>query len=547
MIPEVSLSLTPVPVTPYHLDAVNVSLGDQTSERLGGKIPPAMCAERPNSGIFFGKKVYKKTRYYVSTPPGSDRSCTLIVGGQGCGKTPCIIIPTLRFWTGTFVAIDIKGDLLRHAVPFKTSKYPVKVFKFTDQQKDGNIKYCRYDPFSLLRKGGKNNLVRNAREIAEAIIPILPTDREPFWKQSAQNVLTAVILYVFGLRATGEDPGEVLTGSFNGAMELIQIMTIWDLIKLIEKSGNEDAIKYINQFRKIAVPEDNKILNGVSAELANSVMAFATDNRVRAAFDAADADDTLKWEDLTDHNVIIRLDEDQLDQWRGPVTMMLTQLIRSLERRPDKHSGNQCPPPVLLMLDEFPSLGKIVAIQKAFTTLRSRGVTSCIALQSIAQLDQIYGEKTRNIFLENCQYKAILEVTEPESQKMFSDMIGTINVVKKNISESVTMTPTFSGGNTMYTTFNGAGSASQPWSKTVSVGFSTTREPIVFPHELAAPKDILLVAEGKFYRVEKLPHYQQAIFPNIELQLPMYKPSLLDRLMDAMDSIAERVCDFFGF
>ena len=388
-----------------------------------------------------------------------------------------------------------------------------------------------------MRTGGKNNRVRNAREIAEAIIPILPTDREPFWKQSAQNVLTAVILYVFGLRATDEDAGEVLTGTFNGAMELIQTMPIWDLIKLIEKSGNEDAIKYINQFREIAVPEDNKILIGVGAELGNSVMAFATDNRVRAAFDTADADDTLKWEDLTDHNVIICLDEDQLDQWRGPVTMMLTQLIRSLERRPDKHSGKQCPPPVLLMLDEFPSLGKIVAIQKAFTTLRSRGVTSCIALQSIAQLDQIYGEKTRNIFLENCQYKAILEVTEPESQKMFSDMIGTINVVKKNISESVTMTPNFSG----------AGSASRPWSKTVSVGFSTTREPIVFPHELAAPKDILLVAEGKFYRVEKLPHYQQAIFPNIELQLPMYKPSFLDRIMDAVDSIAEWISDSFGF
>ena len=42
MIPEVSLSLAPVPVTPYHLDAVNVSLGDQTSERLGGEIPSAM-------------------------------------------------------------------------------------------------------------------------------------------------------------------------------------------------------------------------------------------------------------------------------------------------------------------------------------------------------------------------------------------------------------------------------------------------------------------------------------------------------------------------
>ena len=116
--------------------------------------------------------------------------------------------------------------------------------------------------------------------------------------------------------------------------------------------------------------------------------------------------------------------------------MMLTQLIRTLERRPDKFSNERKLPPILLLLDEFPRLGKIDVIQNAVSTLRSKGVTICLVVQSLAQLDKIYGKESRQIIADNCQYKAILGVTDPENQKTISDMIGTINVRQNSINDS---------------------------------------------------------------------------------------------------------------
>lgn len=67
--------------------------------------------------------------------------------------------------------------------------------------------------------------------------------------------------------------------------------------------------------------------------------------------------------------------------------------------------------PILVLLDEFPLLGKMDAITNALTTLRSKKVTFCLMLQSIAQLDAVYGQDTRKIIVDNCQYKAILNIT----------------------------------------------------------------------------------------------------------------------------------------
>ena len=164
-------------------------------------------------------------------------------------------------------------------------------------------------------------------------------------------------------------------------------------------------------------------------------MLFATDNRIKEAF--TPEDDMLRWEDLETHNIYIRIPEDKLGQWDGAITLMLTQLIRTLERRPDRYGKDgklKKLPPVLLLLDEFPRLGKMDVIQNAVSTLRSKGVTICLLVQSLTQLDKIYGKETRQIIVDNCQYKAILNVTDPENQRIFSDIIGSINVRRQGIN-----------------------------------------------------------------------------------------------------------------
>lgn len=155
---------------------------------------------------------------------------------------------------------------------------------------------------------------------------------------------------------------------------------------------------------------------GIGAELSSKIVTFVTDLRIKNAF--TPSKDSIKWEDLENQNIFMRIAEDKLGQWDGAITMMLTQLIRTMERRPEMHSSKERKlPPVLLLLDEFPRLGKIEIIENAIATLRSKGVSICIMMQSLAQLDKIYGKESRKIIVDNCQYKAILKVSDPKNKK----------------------------------------------------------------------------------------------------------------------------------
>jgi len=79
----------------------------------------------------------------------------------------------------------------------------------------------------------------------------------------------------------------------------------------------------------------------------------------------------------------------------------------------------------LFLLDEFPRLGKIERIVAGLATLRSKNITICIILQSIAQLDLIYGKDSRKVIADTCSYKAILGATDAETQEYLSKLVGT--------------------------------------------------------------------------------------------------------------------------
>jgi hypothetical protein len=193
-----------------------------------------------------------------------------------------------------------------------------------------------------------------------------------------------------------------------------------------------------------------------------------------------------------------------------------------LERRPDKSTEEDKKlPPVLLLLDEFPRLGKIDAIRGALATLRSKGVTICLMVQSLAQLDEIYGRDARRTILDNCPYKAILNVTDADSQKYFSDLSGSSEVEKK-------------GYNVSYDPDSGLEVGT-------SDNYSLRREPIIYPHEFAKLHDIVLMTPRGFCRVDKAPYYERKTAKNDEkiVKSPVERKPPPTKVTDVTDPIVD--------
>jgi len=285
---------------------------------------------------------------------------------------------------------------------------------------------------------------------------------------------------------------------------MIEIMTTppANLIKKIGESENTMAKIFINNLIAdidendaedtgdidIQTLSDSKMLIGIGQEITNNLSIFASDQRVIDALTPSKKQ--IHWDkDVKTYNIFISVPEDRLEQYGRVLSMILTQLIRILERRPEKHSADGAKQKqVLLMFDEFPRY-KLEVITSAISTLRSKKVTIVIVCQSLAQLDKLYGEKTRRIILDNCSYVAILRANDAETQEYFSKIVGMTSKTKNSL-------------NMNYDSFMQVAGYSQQLFDAI--------EPIIYPHEFATLPDIVLITPKGYCRIDKAPYYRKS-------------------------------------
>ena len=185
------------------------------------------------------------------------------------------------------------------------------------------------------------------------------------------------------------------------------------------------------------------------------------------------------------HDIYIHIPEHLLRQWKNLLTLIVNQFLNFFERRNEENSLT----PILFMLDEFARLGKIPAIMDGLATLRSKKISICLIIQSLAQLDMIYGQSARKVISDTCSYKAILGATDADTQEYFSKLVGTYD--KKRESH---------GENREYYSEIGSNK---------NANITTEEKRIIKPEEFSSLADIILLHPfpKRFCRVEKSPYY----------------------------------------
>lgn len=414
---------------------------------------------KKTSGVFFGKLKGK----YVAIKESED-SHILCIGGQGSGKSSCFAIPTLMTWKHRVLAIDIKGELYQKT-SHKRGKELIKVFNPMDSEAYG------YDPFYLL-KASDDERTSEAKSIAVALIP-LPIDiKDPHWIQSAQNFLTGAILYFQGEGY-----------SFSETMYHVQYRSSREIIEEIMLSNDDESKLFMNKFSSM----EDKELNSVSSTMSNFIIPFATDKNLQRALSG-------KGKCITPHDlengydVFLNISEHKLDIWKGLLGLIVNQFCNAFKKREDGNDN-----PVLFLLDEFPALGKIEAVIGGLATLRSKKIHVAIIIQSLAQLDLTYGKTARQVITDQCPYKMILRATEVDTQKYFSDLIGTYD--KQKLSSNINADMMGMG--------KGTGT-----SKT------TEEKRIIKPEDFATLKDAVCLFPTGYQRLEKASYYKDKNFNN---------------------------------
>jgi len=374
----------------------------------------------------------------------------------GSGKTSCIAIPSLLAWKEAVFCIDIKGELYQHT---RHKRLNAKVFNPLSAETYG------YNPFYLLKKN--DNPAQEARAIAQALVPLPPDVKDPFWIENAQNIFTAAILHYNEKNFTFLDTAEAILST-----------TPKQLIQELHASTEREARFCVNSLADM----DERTLSSILSELGKNLVPFVTDKNLTHALSRP--------KNITPHDleygadVFISIPEHLLRQWKNLLSLIVSQFLRHFEKRP-----NMTASPILFLLDEFPRLGKIEEITDGLATLRSKKITICPIIQSLAQLDLIYGAAARRVIVDNCAYKAILNATDADSQEYFSKLVGTHE--KLRTTKDMRLEPI-----TGFVAGKGIGKAPEEKRK-------------IKPENWATLREIALFTPFGFFKVEKAPHYKQ--------------------------------------
>lgn len=425
-----------------------------------------------HSAFFFGMKSEEMFRSgeFVGKPVSQDAHI-LVAGESGRGKTQCIVLPTMSTWMGSQIILDVKGDL----------------YGYWRRLNKNNSKRCihfslgesrfKYDPFAPLRHGGEENLAGNARDLAMALIPQSPSVADPIWLQCAQNFLTGVILFYYGLGS-----------SFLDTMVQIQTRPIGEVITEICLSNNDVAKIYLNKLGEV----QGNVIGNIGMELSN-LSLFITDSAIRDVLpDTADEKNLLDWQEFNTSydplDVILTVPEAIIERSAPMIRLLVNQLIKTLEQRDQSDYLARKLPPVLIMLDEFARIGTLPAIKSGLRTLRSRGVTFALFIQSLADLEENYGDTGGKVIVENCPYKVILGASDVASQEYWSKLVGTVEQTAKYAS--LFNTPVVDE------IFR------------LSAPFSDAQIPIIEPSEFLTMQDAAVVTPEGFFRVKKAPFHK---------------------------------------
>src|SRR5438552_9858927 len=114
---------------------------------------------------------------------------------------------------------------------------------------------------------------------------------------------------------------------------------------------------------------------------------------------------------------------------RPLLRLLLQQIVSRLTETMDFGEGQGGPRyrnPVLMMLDEFPTLGRMDVLQTALAYLPGYGIRAYLIVQDLTQLAQAYGRYES--IISNCHVRVAYTANKVETAKVISEMAGTMTV-----------------------------------------------------------------------------------------------------------------------
>jgi len=377
------------------------------------------------------------------------------------GKGVGLVIPTLLTWPGSCVVHDIKGENWNLTSGFRARHGRVLLFDPTNRRSSA------YNPLLEVRRGEWE--VRDVQNIADVLVdPEGALEKRNHWEKTSHSLLVGAILHVLyaeedktlaGVANFLSDPRRPIEVTLNAMMTTAHLgrsgphpVIASAARELLNKSENErsgvlsTAMSFLGLYRDPVIAQvtrwsDWRISDLVEARRPASLYLVVPPS------------------DISRTKPLIRLILNQIGR----------RLTEDLDAQRRRHR-------LLLMLDEFPALGRLDFFESALAFMAGYGLKSFLIAQSLNQIEKAYGPN--NSILDNCHVRVCFASNDERTARRISDALGMATELRAMK--------------------NYAGHRLSPWLGHLMVSRQETARPLLTPGEVMQlpPDDELVLVSG---------------------------------------------------
>ena len=403
------------------------------------------------------------------------------------GKGVGLVIPSLLTWPGSAIVHDIKGENWQLTSGFRAKHGRVLLFDPT------NAKSSAYNPLLEVRRGEWE--VRDVQNIADILVdPEGSLEKRNHWEKTSHALLVGTILHVLyaeadktlaGVAKFLSDPKHPIETTLETMKTTAHLGDIGPhpvvagaARELLNKSPNErsgvlsTAMSFLSLYRDPVVADVTRRCDWRIADLVQGD------------------------EPVTLYLVVPPSD---IARTKPLIRLILNQIGRRLT---EDLTGNDRRHRLLLMLDEFPALGRLDFFESALAFMAGYEIKSFLIAQSLNQIEKAYGPN--NSILDNCHVRVSFATNDERTAKRVSDALGTATEMRAMK--------------------NYAGHRLSPWLGHLMVSRQETPRPLLTPGEvmqLPPTDEIVMVAGTPPIRAQKARYFNDA-----QLQARVLPPAM---------------------
>lgn len=419
------------------------------------------------NGLILGKF---KGRFITS----DDNTHCLLVAPTRSGKGVGVVIPNCLAWQGSLVVLDVKQENYDITAGFR-AKHGHSVHLWSPM--DSNGRSARFNPLDMVSEDSFTR-ISDLQKIASLLVSV--SDRDPMWGNEARSLFLGAALYILETEDQPNTLGAVYRFLSSGQ----------DLAKVCDHIITKQADRYsptvlrsLGSFANKAPKEASGVANSLIASLRifeNPVVDAATS---ATDFDIRD----LRRKRMS---IYVGVLPSQLETLAPLLRLFFQQVINimssSAPRKDEPHK-------VLMLLDEFPSIGNMDAVVSAFTLLAGYNVRVLAIIQGLSWIDKNYDKDTREGLVANCAHQIFFATNDETTSQYVSDSLG----------ERTEKQTSFMKDPLAVTSTQGT--------KTISV----TGRPLMMPQEVRRlpRKKAVIIVEGDYpILANKIFYYKSPIF-----------------------------------